>query len=386
MKRFFALLMGVLALLFSQQTMAQNKVSTKPENVASWAADVDGETLAKELIETTSALAQERGIPLMQVAYRSPNRYFAFELANHGDLTADPNTQRVFQAASISKVVFAYIVLRQLDKGLIDLDKPLYKYWGKKGEVDPRFCNAFDNRAENKLNISRAKKLTARIVLNHRTGLPNWSKLPKKNGVKPLIFKCEPGEKHTYSGEGIYYLQRTIEHITGKTLEELAREEVFEPFGMVNSSYIWRSDYNEMAVNGYNKNGENRGQGKKPKANAGNAAYTLRTNVLDFSRFLEKVMTGEGLQPKTYKMWTNSLMPAPKEATSFGLGIRVSNHGAGKNEVWHHSGSNPNFRCRFLLFPERKSYLVWFTNSELGGKIHKKMRSIYYTDYEGDNF
>lgn len=384
MKRFFTLLVCAFALLMTQQAVAQ-KMSTKPENVASWAADKDGEISSKELIEATTKLAAERKIPLIQVAYRSPDRYFAFEHSTREDVVADPDVQSTFQAASISKVVFSYIVLRYVDRGMIDLDKPLYKYFGKKGKLDPRFCNAFETRAENKLNMRRAKQLTARIVLNHRTGLPNWAK--KTPGTKkedrPLVFKCEPGEKYTYSGEGIWYLQRTLEHITGKSLEQMAREEVFEPFGMVSSSYVWLPRYKKQGAYGYNKNHEKRGRGV---FKSGNAAYTLTTNVLDFSRFLEKVMVGEGLQPKTFKMWTNSLMPAPREATSFGLGMRVSNHGAGKDEVWHHSGSNPNFRCRFMLFPERKSYLVWYTNSVYGAKIHKAMRSIYYPDYEGDNF
>ena len=384
MRKLFVLLVSAFALFTAQQVVAQTP-STKPENVANWAADKEGETPYTELKEATAKIAQERQIPLIQVAYRSPERYFAFEYSTREDVVADPNVQTTFQACSISKVVFSYIVLRLVDRGLLDLDKPLYKYYGKRGQVDPRFCNAFETRAENKENIRRAKLLTARIVLNHRTGLPNWAKKTPgtKKEERPLIFKCEPGEKHTYSGEGIWYLQRTIEHITGKSLEQLAREEVFEPFGMVSSSYVWLPRYKKQGAYGYNKNHEKRGRGvfKSP-----NAAYTLTTNVLDFSRFLEKMMVGEGLKPKTFKEWTSSLMPAPREATSFGLGVRVSNKGAGRDEVWHHSGSNPNFRCRFMLFPERKSYLVWYTNSVYGAKIHKMMRSIYYPDYEGDNF
>ena len=335
----------------------------------------------EELIRRTAEVARQRKIPFIQVAYRTPERHLFFESSQVDEIKANPKAQTIFQAASISKVVFSYIVLRLVDRGIIDLDRPLYKYMGRKPEA--RFCNAFESRAENRENIRRAKMLTARIVLNHRTGLPNWAKGTGPRSQRPLIFKCEPGEKYTYSGEGIWYLQRTIEHITGKTLEQLAREEVFEPFGMVSSSYVWLPRYKKQGAYGYNKNHEKRGRGvfKSP-----NAAYTLTTNVLDFSRFLEKMMVGEGLKPKTFKMWTSSLMPAPKEATSFGLGVRVSNKGAGRNEVWHHSGSNPNFRCRFMLFPERKSYLVWYTNSVYGAKIHKKMRSIYYPDYEGDNF
>lgn len=335
-------------------------------------------------------MAKMRNIPLIQVAYHTPDEHLVFESSQVAEIVANSEAQTIFQAASISKVVFSYIVMRLVDRGAIDLDKPLYKYTNRK--LDKRFCDACETRAESKLNEKRAKKLTARIVLHHRTGLPNWAKgnggKPNKASI-PLIFKCEPGEKYTYSGEGIWYLQRVIEHITGKTLEELAREEVFEPLGMKNSSYIWLPRYKDMAAYGYNAQGERRGQGfKNVKLDAGNAAYTLRTNVHDLSRFVEALMDGRGLSPEIFKEMTTSLMPAPKEATCFGLGIRVTpNLDFPRDKVWHHSGANTNFRCRFMLFPERRSYLIYFTNSANGaGKTHKMMRDIFYPNYRGAKF
>lgn len=338
----------------------------------------------EELIKRTAEVARERKIPLIQVAYHTPERHLVFESSQVDGVVANPEAQTIFQAASVSKVVFSYIVLRLVDRGLLDLDKPLYKYVGRKPEE--RFCNAFETRAENKENIRRAKMLTARIVLNHRTGLPNWAKGKGPKNQRPLIFKCEPGEKFTYSGEGIFYLQRVVEHITGMSLEELAREEVFEPLGMENTSYRWLPQYDELAVYGYNKDGVRRGRGTKK--NLGNAAYTMRTNVVDFSRFLDALMEGKGLSNKSFELMTSSLMPAPTEEICFGLGIRVvKNPNSPHDEVWYHGGSNPNFRCRFMLFPKRKSYLVYFTNSVNGaGKTHQMIREIFYPDYQGVSF
>ena len=78
MKKSFVLLLSVFALFAVQQTVAQTP-STKPENVANWSADKAGEISYAELMEATAAIAKERQIPLIQVAYRSPERYFAFE-------------------------------------------------------------------------------------------------------------------------------------------------------------------------------------------------------------------------------------------------------------------------------------------------------------------
>ena len=95
-----------------------------------------------------------------QLSYQieNPNFYDSVKIAA-GEATPKP---AVFQAASLSKVVFAYIVMKMYDRGEIDLDTPI--------------CNYTDiDRFEDK---ESAAKLTARMVLNHRTGLPNWSTSP----------------------------------------------------------------------------------------------------------------------------------------------------------------------------------------------------------------
>ena len=200
-----------------------------------------------------------------------------------------------------------------------------------------------------------------------------------KPGNGKLIFKCEPNTKYTYSGEGIHYLQRVVEHITGKSLEELAVQEVFKPLGMNYTSYEWREDYNKLAAHGYNNNLECSGQAAK---RAANAAYTMRTNVKDFSLFLNALMKGKGLKKKTFKEMMTPQRPLDIEGMYFGLGIRVtpeSNYG----RVWSHSGSNRNFRCKFWLFPDKKSYLIYFTNSENGGgDTRKDLIDIFIPDYD----
>src|SRR5271167_1564548 len=102
--------------------------------------------------------------------------------------TGQPVTvETVFEAASLSKPVFAYGVLKLVEQGKLGLDVPLTTYL-------PKPYIAGDERLA---------KITARIVLSHRTGFPNW-----------------PGERFSYSGEGYIYLQRVVEKITGKPLNE----------------------------------------------------------------------------------------------------------------------------------------------------------------------
>src|SRR5699024_9563582 len=112
------------------------------------------------------------------------------------------------------------------DKGVIDIDTPLSKYY------------VYDRLDE---EPDAAEKITARMVLAHTTGFPNWQ-VKTGNPAWPkskLKVSFEPGTDFQYSGEGFYYLQEVIEHITGKSLNEIMKEEVFEPLGMKNSSFLY---------------------------------------------------------------------------------------------------------------------------------------------------
>jgi CubicO group peptidase (beta-lactamase class C family) len=84
-------------------------------------------------------------------------------------------------------------------------------------------------------------RLQARIVLSHRTGFPNW-----RDGDSLTIY-FTPGERFSYSGEGYVYLQRAVEHITGKPLSEYMSEAVFTPLGM-SSSYVWRPAFDALTA------------------------------------------------------------------------------------------------------------------------------------------
>jgi CubicO group peptidase (beta-lactamase class C family) len=107
------------------------------------------------------------------------------------------NDLTLYEAASITKPVFAFAVQRLAERGVIDLDKPLYLYL-------PYEDIAYDDRY---------KLMTARHVLTHRTGFPNWRSM---NEDGKLNLKFTPGTGYGYSGEGFEYLKMVIEKITGK--------------------------------------------------------------------------------------------------------------------------------------------------------------------------
>ena len=86
------------------------------------------------------------------------------------------DTATCFYAASLSKPVFAYLVMQLVDKGVINLDTPLYKYLPK---PLPEYENYKDLVGD-----ERWKLITARHCLNHTTGFPNWRQLNPKRHSK----------------------------------------------------------------------------------------------------------------------------------------------------------------------------------------------------------
>jgi CubicO group peptidase (beta-lactamase class C family) len=120
----------------------------------------------------------------------------------------------VFEVASNSKVVTAYIALRLVDQGLLALDEPLNGYL-----------------AEPWLPPSAYRDLiTLRHVLSHSSGLDH------STSSRESLFA--PGLGYSYSAVGFQYLQAVIEQVTGQSLEEVAQEMVYTPLGMSSSSFV----------------------------------------------------------------------------------------------------------------------------------------------------
>jgi CubicO group peptidase (beta-lactamase class C family) len=111
-------------------------------------------------------------------------------------------------------------------EGILDLTKPLAQYLELPNPGD-----------------ARSRLITATHVLSHSGGWRNW----RNNRETLLTADFEPGSRFSYSGEGYYFLQRVVEKLTGKGLQRLARERVFEPLGMRTSSYIWRPELDAVA-------------------------------------------------------------------------------------------------------------------------------------------
>jgi CubicO group peptidase (beta-lactamase class C family) len=158
----------------------------------------------------------------------------------------------LFEAGSLSKPIFAYFVLKNVEKGLLSLDTPLYKYL------------PYPDIAEDE----RYKLITARMILCHTSGLPNWRRWsPPDSSLhlnkNELYIKFTPGTNFSYSGEGYEYLAMVIahlNHLTLRTLDPLFQKEVVIPLGINYAYYSWNNYVYKHLVNGQ-VNGKPSGRG-----------------------------------------------------------------------------------------------------------------------------
>lgn len=264
------------------------------------------------------------------------------------------NNSTLFEAASITKPVFGFAVMRLVEKGVIDLDKPLYEYL------------PFEDIAHD----DRYKLITARHVLCHQTGFPNWARMNKDQKID---IKFTPGTKYGYSGEGFEYLKRVVIHITGKDINDILKEEVLTPLQLENTFFSKNEYLEKVVANGHiNNMPSQRILPQEP-----GMAWSMHTEAKTFTNFLLGLSNRKGLQQQTYEdMFTPHTEipkgendPVPEEYKNyFGLSISLQKSPFGL--AFGHGGNNGDFKCLALMYQDLNMGFVVFTNSNTGDRLH----------------
>jgi CubicO group peptidase (beta-lactamase class C family) len=335
--------------------LAQEK-TTKPSS-APLRVEAKKEQIVARLENVIPRLLVEGKVPGLSVALVQKGEL----VWHHGFGVKNAETKEpvvantTFEAASLSKPVFAYAVLKLVDAGKMDLDTPLKQYLPGNYDVG---------------DDARLGQITARHVLSHTPGFPNW----RKQGG-PLTIHFTPGERFSYSGEGFVYLSKVVEHITGEKFNDFMKRMVFDPLGMSDSSYIWRDSYNAQHIFNHSSSGVPTGQNKSTNPNA---AASLRTTAQDYGRFMVAVMRGTGLKKQTAKLMltpqiklsesgTNNTARAPEKLSpylSWGLGWGLQTTGDGL-AFWHW-GDNGNTKAYVVAYAKQQFGIVIFTNGANG--------------------
>jgi CubicO group peptidase (beta-lactamase class C family) len=283
----------------------------------------------------------------------------------------------VMSAASFTKVAFAYMVMQLVQEGVLDLDKPVYQYLSKPLPEYGRYSDLAGD--------DRYKRITARMLLDHTSGFPNWRRF---NDDKKLHIHFEPGSRFAYSGEGIALLQLIVETVTKRPLADLMRERVFQPLGMTRTSMVWTWRFEEDHANGYDEQENSLGPQRRWRADS---AGSMLTTPADFALFMQAVLRGQGLRKETKDLMLSPQIqilskhefpPLSSETTEENKPIRLS-YGLGWGLYWtpygkafFKEGHDDGWRNYTVCFDEARIGIVIMTNSSNGEGIYKELLEI----------
>jgi CubicO group peptidase (beta-lactamase class C family) len=354
---------------------------------------------SKEFIEGLEVLMEVSSLPGIQVASVDQGEVIwshCFGVAN-SETREQVGANSLFQAASMSKPVFAYVVLQLVDDGLIDLDHPLVTYYR------PDYLPADE----------RIDRITARHVLTHSSGLPNWGDDTRPETLTPAY---EPGAAFRYSGEGFFWLQLVVEHLTGINLESVVRTRLFGPASMIRSTYALDQEHARQSVWGH-EHGQivpQRNRDKlarlepfatqwqkpinvwtqvdfvravhksAPTANPVtrdrfvNAAASLLTTAEEYAKFVTLLMERKSRARWEIREETRNAMLSPQKVITgsplyvWGLGVSLEQVPRGR--LFEHGGNNDNIFKSFVVGDsKRRRAMVVLTNGDSGDSIYQRI-------------
>lgn len=200
----------------------------------------------------------------------------------------DPLTpDTVMYGASITKALFGYFVMRLVDEGKVDLDRPIAAMLPKPlpdyGNLDA--YGAWGDLAGD----DRWRAITPRMTLQHSTGFANFSFL-EPDGKLRIHFA--PGSRYSYSGEGMILLQFALEQGPGLDMDHELQRLVFDPLDMPRTSLKWRPDFADNLADGWRLDGSVEPHDERSRIRV---AGSMDTTITDLANFVAAFVSGTGL-------------------------------------------------------------------------------------------
>jgi CubicO group peptidase (beta-lactamase class C family) len=291
-------------------------------------------------------------------------------------------------------MLVAATVLHFVQEGRLDLDRDVNDYL-KSWKIP-----------ENEL--TRGKKVTLRLLLTHRAGLPMTNfdyddgpppslvqvlraEPPARN--KPAVVGFEPGSKWQYSNIGYVAIQLLLEDLTGRPLNDLMREVVFEPLGMTSSTltYPLEAGLREKEALPHDVDGQTGEPGLHATAQAQGGLMTTPSDLARFTIELMKAFQGESdlvLNRDTARAMLHpeldldpSLLGMPLRE---GLGVLLSP--AGEPLWFGHPGDNyPGASSWVVGYPGLGTGIVIMTNGAKGNLLAMEVLPAFVKEYAAGN-
>ncbi|MFF9896679.1 serine hydrolase domain-containing protein [Streptomyces longispororuber] len=284
-----------------------------------------------------------------------------------------------FRVGSNTKMFTAALVLRLADQGRIDLDRPVRDHLPAG-------------------TLPEGWNMTTRQVLQHRSGVyDHTNDLLEQPGeettsafekrIRNTVYhpadlvalsvrhgpQSRPGTTYSYSNTNYVLLGMAIEQVTGRSYAQALREEIIEPLGLAETSYVVPDKTIAGAhVTGYLTNDDR----SKPLLDSteqngswvGSAGAVI-SSAADMDRFLTALLAGDSgnlVSDASVRQMTTTL-PTPTANVRYGLGLREITLSCGK--VYGHGGIVQGYQTQSFSTRDGGRTVVVFANASNNGAV-----------------
>lgn len=282
----------------------------------------------------------------------------------------------MFQGASISKILSAVLVMILVERGKLDLDRPVNQYL-KSWKLP-----------ENEW--TREKSVTIRHILSHFSGMnvptyagyfredpiPSFKDILEGNepSLEPAIAVEEPvDEQFIYSTGAFAVLQMAIEDVCNEGFATIIQRELLQPLNMHRTCFCQPlpEDLQANAACGHRHDGDTvAGNWFVYPTLAGSAVWTTPTDLAKFAYHLQRILAGD--ENGIIQMQSMQELISPYREPFFGLGFALyPNKGPGL--YFGHTGNTEGFRSMFIAHETNGSGAFILANSDNADPVIKEI-------------
>ena len=294
------------------------------------------------------------------------------------------NTDTLFQAASIGKVVTAATVLALVDRGRLDLDADIstcLRSWRIPDSVYAR---------ETKVTLGRLLSHTAGFrkgrsgEFEYDFSLPTLLQLLNGESPSPhppVTLLAEPGSLWQYSNVGFYIVQQVLEDACAKPFSEIVAEMVLKPLGMTRSFYSQRltAELESNAAFAHDRDG-NLIKGRYhvyPAFGSGTGFWSTPSDLARLALGLHKAFSGRPNPLFSRKLAIRMSLPVLGQ---YGLGLFSQ---PGDQRSAFHPGDTTGYHNLMRIHLSRGCGFVVMTNGDNGTRLYDELQRAIAGEYAG---
>jgi CubicO group peptidase (beta-lactamase class C family) len=310
-----------------------------------------------------SALVAENGKVIYKSGFGMANMEWAIPNA--------PDTR--FRLGSITKQFTAMLTLQLVEQGKIKLD-------GKISDYLPDYRKDI------------GEKVTVHHLLTHTSGIPSYTsqagffETVSRNPYKVADFvkkytsgdlEFEPGSKFSYNNSGYFLLGAIVEKVTGKSYEQVLRENILDPLGMKNTGYDWHDPLIQKRASGYAKTADGYTNAAYLDMSIPYAAGSMYSTVEDLYLWDQALYADKLISAQSKELMYKPFLE------NYAYGWSVSNASFKLNDqpvqMIRHGGGINGFSTMIVRFPKEKNLIVILDNTAQNtGRLSETLTKILY--------